>query len=40
MNTMSIHTPLKFSFWRADAMQNAMKAKVLIDYCLFRRWIT
>lgn len=37
---MSIHSPVMISFWRDNAMQNATMAKVLTDYCLFRRWIT
>jgi hypothetical protein len=37
---MSIHMPVMFTFWRTNAQQNAIKAKVLTDYCLFRRWIT
>ena len=37
---MSIHMPVIFSFWRTVALQNVITAKVLTDYCLFRRWIT
>jgi hypothetical protein len=37
---MSIHTPVMFSFWRPVAILNVILAKVMTNYCLFRRWIT
>jgi hypothetical protein len=37
---MSIHTPVMFSLWRTVALKNTIMAKVLTDYCHFRRWIT